>query len=366
VRCLVKGYSTNVDVYLIQALSVRFAGGVEKGGVGYDFDILVGNMVRPLKITNGIRHGYQMPRGGDILRTAEQTWESPPRLRAGQALVNVSGADHELSEEEPCGVMRLFSDHYFDDDLALRIIWRRARMGADRSLRADYASLGEPREFTEEEAAKGRIDYSHARSESALSSEFSTFDDRALSMQYGSTPFSGRYEQARYFYDIHIPYFLQHPFSQGLGGAGAQRLLPDRTRRRTDRRRHRAGTRNRQLNRGHKRWTGTLLGKKVPVHLLCPLFHSSAFRCGQVAQARDSPSGPRTSGPPQEPRRQRPPKMTPTAMMVMTPPMIMATMSISSISLSATSVGRLGFPALENLLECVGHASDKDAFFVPL
>ena len=216
VRCLVKGYSTNVDVYLIQALSVRFAGGVEKGGVGYDFDILVGNMVRPLKITNGIRHGYQMPRGGDILRTAEQTWESPPRLRAGQALVNVSGADHELSEEEPCGVMRLFSDHYFDDDLALRIIWRRARMGADRSLRVDYASLGEPREFTEEEAAKGRIDYSHARSESALSSEFSTFDDRALSMQYGSTPFSGRYEQARYFYDIHIPYFLQHPSRKGF------------------------------------------------------------------------------------------------------------------------------------------------------
>lgn len=215
IRCLVKGYSSNVDVYLVQALAVRFAGGVDAGGVGYNLNILVGNMVRPLSFTNGIKHGYQMPRGGDLLRTAEQTWESPPRLRAGQALINISGKDHELGEDEPCGVMRLFSDHYFADDLSLRLVWRRSRMGADRSLLVEYATLGEPREFTEEEATKGRIDYSHARSERGMQSEFSTFDDRTLSMQYGSNPFVGRFEQARYFYDVYAPKFVGYPSNKG-------------------------------------------------------------------------------------------------------------------------------------------------------
>ncbi len=214
-RCLVKGYSTNADIYLVQALAVRFAGGVDQGGVGYEFNILVGNMVRPLTLTNGIKHGYHLPRGGDILRTAEQTWESPPRLRAGQALINVSGKDHELGNDEPCGVVRLFSDHYFADDLALRLVWRRSRMGADRSLKVEYASLGPPREFTEEEAKQGQVDYSHASSERSMSSEFSTFDDRTLSMQYGSNPFVGRFEQAKYFYDIYVPSYLGYPGKKG-------------------------------------------------------------------------------------------------------------------------------------------------------
>ena len=215
IRCLVKGYSTNVDIYLVQALAVRFAGGVEFGGVGYDFDMLVGNMVQPIHLSNGIKHGYQRPRGGDILRTAEQTWESPPRLRAGQALINVSGKDHELGADEPCAVMRLFADHYFADDLSLRMVWRRSRMGADRSLLVEYATLGEAREFTEEEARRGGIDYSQARSERGISSEFSTFDDRALSMQYGTNPFVGRFEQARYFYDIYVPGFIAYPSKRG-------------------------------------------------------------------------------------------------------------------------------------------------------
>jgi hypothetical protein len=214
-RCLVKGYSSNVDIYLVQALAVRFAGGVENGGVGYESNILVGNMVRPLTSTNRVEHGYHLPRGGDILRTAEQTWESPPRLRAGQALINVSGDDHVLAEDEPCGVVRLFSDHLFADNLALRLVWRRSRMGADRSLKVTYASLGDPREFTEEEAKQGRIDYSHAESERSMSSEFSTFDDRTLSMQYGSNPFVGRFEQAKYFYDIYVPRFLGYPGKKG-------------------------------------------------------------------------------------------------------------------------------------------------------
>ncbi len=214
-RCLVKGYSSNVDVYLVQALTVRNAGGVENGEVGYEANILVGNMVRPLSFTNGVRHGYQLPRGGDVLRTAEQTWESPPRLRAGQALLNVSGADRQLEDEEPCGVIRIFSDHLFAEDLSLRLVWRRSRMGADRSLKVAYANLGAPRELTEEEANQGSIDYSHAESERSMSSEFSTFDDRTLSMQYGSNPFVGRFEQAKYFYDIYVPSFLGYPGKKG-------------------------------------------------------------------------------------------------------------------------------------------------------
>ena len=41
-------------------------------------------------------------------------------------------------------------------------------------------------------------------------------------------------------------------------------------------------------------------------------------RFGQAWQAKDSPSAPRASSPPQDPRKQRPSTMTPTAMITMT------------------------------------------------
>ena len=215
-RCLVKGYSSGKDIFLIQGLVVRFAGGVETGGVGYDFKILVGNMVRPVGASNDVVHGYQLPRGGDILRTAEKTWESPPRMRAGQVLLNVSGVGRKLEEGEPCGRLRLFSDHYFAEDIGIRIVWRRARKTADRSLKVEFGTLGEPQDFTQAEAEKGFIDYSTFDSERALASEYSTFDDRTLQMQYGSQPFAGRFEQARYFYDIHLPEFNYEPTKKGF------------------------------------------------------------------------------------------------------------------------------------------------------
>ena len=215
-KCLVRGYSTGKDIFLVQALAVRFSGGVETGGVGYDYHFLVGNMVRPIGGSNGIEHGYQLPRVSEILYSAEQTWESPPRLRAGQMLVNASGRDQQLEEGEPCAKVRLFSDHYFDDDLSLKMIWRRKRMTADRSLRVDFASLGEPTEFTQAEADKGFIDYSRFDSESTLSSEYESFEDRMRSMSHGSSPFNGRFEQARYFYDIYIPHFNLQPAKKGF------------------------------------------------------------------------------------------------------------------------------------------------------
>jgi hypothetical protein len=48
-------------------------------------------------------------------------------------------------------------------------------------------------------------------------------------------------------------------------------------------------------------------------------------RLGQLAQESGSPSGPVTSGPPQEPRKQGRSKITPTAMMSMTNPMTPST-----------------------------------------
>jgi hypothetical protein len=206
-RCLVRGYSTGKDILLIQAIAVRNAGGVKDGGVGYDYQIQVGNMVRPAGGSNGIVHGYQLPRVGEFLYSAEQTWESPPRLRAGQMLVNTRGVDHQLAKGEPCGKVRLFSDHYFADDLSLRMIWRQRRTRADIPISVEYASLGEPVDFTDEEAAKGHVDYRHLSSENVLGSEYSGFEDRQRSMQYGANPFTGRWEDARYYYDIYVPRF---------------------------------------------------------------------------------------------------------------------------------------------------------------
>ena len=59
------------------------------------------------------------------------------------------------------------------------------------------------------------------------------------------------------------------------------------------------------------------------------VFNFSGIR---IAQASDSPSGPVTSGPPQEPRRHRPSSMTPTAMIAMTiamPPRVSRNSAIS-------------------------------------
>ncbi len=213
--CLAKGYSTGKDVLLIQALAVRFAGGVQEGGVGYDYQLLVGDMVRPIGSSNNVEHGYQLPRGAEILYSAEQTWNSPPRLRAGQMLVNASGRDHELGPGEPCGKIRLFSDHHFADDLSLKLQWRQKKNLADEPLAAEYASLGEAQEFTQELADKETLDYQSVRSENTLGSEYSAFDDRVRSMQHGENPFTGRWEAARYFYEIYVPSFVHPPGKKG-------------------------------------------------------------------------------------------------------------------------------------------------------
>ena len=101
--CLVRSYSATTDVLLSQALMVRFAGGIEGSDVGYDFQVQMGDMVRPVGDSNGIVHGYYLPRAGDLVRHAETIRDAQPRLRGGHVMLNVSGWEAaEGSHEEPC------------------------------------------------------------------------------------------------------------------------------------------------------------------------------------------------------------------------------------------------------------------------
>ena len=86
----------------------------------------------------------------------------------------------------------------------------------DDTLLVEFAGLGEPLELTEEVLKKGFVEYREVRSERGLTSEFSSFEDRAMSAQHGVNPFSGRFEQARYFYEIHLPRLEDKPTKKGF------------------------------------------------------------------------------------------------------------------------------------------------------
>ena len=144
-QCLIDGYASELDIYLQQALAVRFGGGVEGGGVGYDFNFLVGDMTKPVGDSNEVLHGFHIE-ADEIVPNTETLRDSPPRLRNGQALLNVTGPEPDLQlAEAPCWKIRLFSDYLFADDLRLRLqpqIGRKLKV--NRSLDTILLPLGEP------------------------------------------------------------------------------------------------------------------------------------------------------------------------------------------------------------------------------
>jgi hypothetical protein len=207
-QCLVSAYSTKADVMLIQALAVRFGGDAEAGGVGYDFEFLVGDMVRPVGDSNGILHGYQLPRGGEIVRNAEIIGDSVPRLRAGQMLLNVDGPNVESDlEHAPCWKLRLYSDHVFDEGLRLRVHWRLARSGSDRSLEVAFFDLPEPRPYSEIAGTQGEEGFVEPRLERSMTGGYGVQRrTRRTPSGQPAAPFQSRLGQARYYYDVPLPW----------------------------------------------------------------------------------------------------------------------------------------------------------------
>jgi hypothetical protein len=204
-QCLVEGYSSELDIYIQQALAVRFGGGVEGGGVGYDFSFLVGDMTRPVGESNDVLHGFHID-AAEIVPNTETISDSPPRIRNGQALLNVTGSGPEpLLADVPCWKIRLFSDYLFDEGLKLRMEPRVAKkLQRGQLLETLVLPLGEPHpieELPEIELARELFD---PRTKMSLSSEYAVGRNYSEHLG-GETGWAAELDLPQYFYEIGVP-----------------------------------------------------------------------------------------------------------------------------------------------------------------
>jgi len=204
-QCLIDGYATELDFYLMQALAVRFGGGVEGGGVGFEFRFLLGDMTKPVGGSNDVLHGFHLD-SAEIVPNTETIPDSPPRIRNGQALLNVTGSEPELQvANAPCWKIRLFSDYLFADDLKLRLQGRRSKkIKKDETLVTLLLPLGKPNpieELPEIELARELFD---PRTRMSLSSEYAVGRNYSEHLG-GDASWASEMELPEYFYEIDVP-----------------------------------------------------------------------------------------------------------------------------------------------------------------
>lgn len=140
VSTLTQLYAKASDVVLVQALLVHLAGGVEEGGVGYEFEVFTDDMPEPVRLTNNVRHDFPYRRGGEIVGNVDQLQDSDSRLRAGRVLMNPTLGFNG----EACWKLRLYTNYHLDDALDLGVSVRQYRTGADYALRNFALDMGAP------------------------------------------------------------------------------------------------------------------------------------------------------------------------------------------------------------------------------
>ena len=204
-QCVIDGYASQLDVFLMQALAVRAAGGVEDGGVGYDFKFLLGDMTKSVGGTNDVLHGFHLD-SAEIVPNTETIRDSPPRLRNGQALLNVSRSESDRPvADAPCWKIRLFSDYLFADDLRVRLQGRRSRkLKKDVPMMTVLLPLGEPNpieELPEIELARELFD---ARTKQSLTSEYG-IGRNYMETLGGEASWAADLDLPDYFYEIEVP-----------------------------------------------------------------------------------------------------------------------------------------------------------------
>jgi len=158
VSCLADVVEGASDAVLLQALLVSLAGGVGEGGVGYHLVVFTDELGRPLTFGNDLLYTFRHQRREELVREVANLDDAPPRLRAGQLLLNrEAAAAGKVSGE--CLRLRLYSDLLFEDDLSLRLAWREAHPGADETIDVRRLSLGEPRPIPPAPFVIGRYYY---------------------------------------------------------------------------------------------------------------------------------------------------------------------------------------------------------------
>jgi len=152
-KCLSRAYGKRKELALLQALLVRLAGGADRSGVGYHFEIFVDDMLAPATVTNGIRHVFRRDVETPDVETREAWSEdamgrvefssSDARLRGGFLWLNRDPA----SADAECWLLRLFSDLVLDPELRVRIDLREgSNAWADPELVHESFPVGAPRE----------------------------------------------------------------------------------------------------------------------------------------------------------------------------------------------------------------------------
>jgi hypothetical protein len=204
-QCLIDGYDSELDFYLMQALAVRFGGGVEGGGVGYEFRFLLGDMTKPVGGSNDVLHGFHLD-AGEIVPNTETFRDSPPRLRNGQALLNVAGSQPDSpTTDAPCWKIRLFSDYLFAADLKLRVQGSKAKkLKKNVPMVTFLLSLGEPHPIEELPEIELARELFNARIQQSLTSQYGV-GRNYLETLGGEASWASEMDLPDYFYEIGVP-----------------------------------------------------------------------------------------------------------------------------------------------------------------
>jgi hypothetical protein len=181
------------------------AGGAGGGGGAHDFKLLVGEMTKPVGGSNDVLHGFHID-AAEIVPNTETLRDSPPRIRNGQALLNVTGSEPDpQSADTPCWKIRLFSDYLFAEDLKLRMeprVGKKLQRG--QLLETLVLPLGEPHpieELPEIELARELFD---PRTKMSLSSEYAVGRNYSEHLG-GEAAWAAELDLPQYFYEIGVP-----------------------------------------------------------------------------------------------------------------------------------------------------------------
>jgi hypothetical protein len=160
-KCMAKVFSKASDVVMLQALLVRFAGGVESGAVGYRAEVFSNEMVSPAEVTNDLAYTYRHQQTEAILGDVELAREPSPRFRGGELELQVADPDAQTTAQldVPCWRLKLYSDLLFDSSTSLRLYLRDAKTGVDKEIMIATLNFGKAHPVPEAPFMEARYFY---------------------------------------------------------------------------------------------------------------------------------------------------------------------------------------------------------------
>ncbi len=144
-KCMARVFSKASDVVMLQALLVRFGGGVELGAVGYRAEVFSNEMASPAEMSNDVAYTYRHQQTEEILGDVELVREPSPRFRGGELQLQVVDSELQTTDrlDTACWRLKLYSDLLFEPTTSLRLYLRDAKTGVDKELMIATLKFGE-------------------------------------------------------------------------------------------------------------------------------------------------------------------------------------------------------------------------------